>query len=337
MSRFGIIGRADQGGLAAQSLDVALHIAPDAVLIVDIGEQGRGPANLSGWSSLDVPGRVTSGGYPTDEEIRWFVDRCDVIYVPECTYHHGVPQYCAEQGVRLLVHANPELWSLNYFGPTTTACNPSTWRMDLLPEGSIYLPMPTSVSENPWHELTWAPPFTFLHVTQPAMYDRAGTDAVLEALEHVTVPCHLIVRGPHRARFPAQVGVVTIEQRDEVTNRWQVYKDADCLLAPRRYGGLSLLMLEAAGLGLPIITTDVEPQSGWFETAQLPVSRVEKMHTRGGELDVWMPDPKTIAYAMDVHAGEPLIARIGSEDSHRWAQSMSWEQRLPEWKALIHG
>lgn len=347
MARLGVVGRADAGGLAAQSLDVAVHLRPEAVLIVDLGERGRGPVDLSGWSSLGVPGRVTDplshlGGIPSDDEIRWLVERCDVLYTPECTYHHGVAAHCAEQGTRLLIHANPELWDERYFGPTTLACNPSAWRMDLLPAGSILLPMPTTLAAAPWS--AWGPasvaagrPFTFLHVTQPAMYDRAGSDAVLAALELVTQPCRLIVRGPHRASFPDRVGVVQIEQRGDVRNRWQVYADADCLLAPRRYGGLSLLMLEAAGLGLPIITTDVEPQAGWFEAAQLPCPRSERMPTRGGEIDVWQPDPAAIAYLMDAHVGLPDVALAASEDSYRWARSMAWDARLPEWEQLIHG
>lgn len=334
--RLGVIGRADRGGLAAQTFEVANHCDVDAVLLLDLGTAGRSNFEPEPWFQICDQVHITSG-HPTSADVDWLVERCDSVYTAECPYDEfTIPELCDRLDKRYFIHANPELFSESYVTPKSVVLAPTSWRLDLLPVGALDWPMPVDMPLNVRRNI---PMRTFLHVTQPAMLDRAGTDALLDALLYMEEPFRLRVAGPRAGEVAARAvdlpRVLDVEVVRSVRDRWEIYEGSDVLVAPRRYGGLSLLMQEAAALGMPIVALDCEPQQHWQLPGLVPARRPYPYTMKGGSVDVWDCDPAELAWAMTRLVQDAEWAEHCSDAAGRWASTISWFARAPEWLGLF--
>jgi glycosyltransferase involved in cell wall biosynthesis len=105
---------------------------------------------------------------------------------------------------------------------------------------------------------------------------------------------------------------------------------------PRRYGGLSLPMQEAASLGMGVITTDLEPQNRWFPPDSLvPASLYAQFRTPVGRIDIHACDPRDLAAKMDEFSRDPGLMAWCSRASEVYAQSISWETLKPQYEELF--
>lgn len=168
------------------------------------------------------------------------------------------------------------------------------------------------------------------HTAAPAFHDRNGTDTVLKAAALLprTLDLRLLIRGPRPARFryvnvPIPVTwLPPVHRYDEV-----IPDEADVMLLPRRYGGLSLPVQEAAARGLPVLMTDLEPQRAWFpEMALLPATVAEPLIAmRGGAFDVYGADPRELAdRIVGLREDDAAVAYL-SDVARTFGQSLSWD------------
>lgn len=335
MTRFGVIGRADRGGLAAQTRAVAEHLPVDAAMIVDLGQTSRGPLDLDSWRDLVPEIRVVQNP-PTDDDVRWLVDQVDVLYTAESTYHPGLNAYCHERGVRLVVHANAEIHDPVASGYEAELWAPTHYRLDLLPRWTQVVPMPVDVAP----VIATPPddrPLRLLHVAAPAFNDRNGTALVLDALPGLQHEATLVIVGDDGQTYPERYGRVSIERRPTVDDRWSNYENVDALVLPRRYGGLCLPMLEAASRGLPVVTLDLEPQHSWFVYPLVPAYEVRRVVMKGEPAGHPIHDanPSELVDRID-QLSDPTTWLAWSRAAYGWAQSLSWERHAPLWSRRLH-
>lgn len=331
--RRGLIARADNGGLGHLTWELARHVDFDRIVVVDLDDAGRGPLFLDRYD-----GDVFVSPFPlSDDAVEWLVDGCDVVYTAEIGYRPDLFARLRAADVRSVLHLMPELYAADNGGDDDPdlLVTPTTWVLDRLPERTHVLPVPVALDRFEQRHVESVE--TLLHVTAPAMLDRNGTLAVLSALSRIESDCRLVVAGNgSTANLPSRVGHVDVEIRGPVDEYWRLYDDVDALVLPRRYGGLSLPMNEAAAAGLPIVTTDLSPQNDWTDPAlRVATLGSKSVRMKGGRYDVFEPDPTALAATVDLLVSDPDVAASASERSSMYAGVKSWPNWQPTYESWL--
>lgn len=322
----GVLLRADEGGLGTLTQEVARHVDPDGVLIVEV-DPPRGHVDLTRYQGAAHVTRISWPWRPGDEHTaRAFAEAHRTIYTAETLY--GLPR----TGGRLVVHAMPELWA----GETDRdVWAPTSWQLHRLPHDTRVMPVPVDRERCAPREVTRVR--RMLHVSAPAMLDRNGTQFVAQALPYCHQPFELIITGPGKPLEATMVGKVKVTPGPDVRDYWRAYDDVDALVLPRRYGGLSLPMQEAASIGLPIVSLALEPQVGWLcpylAVPTLPGPRRARM--KGGDFVVYEASPEALALTLDALVGSERIVAEAHTASLHWGKSLAWDHWAPTWKEAL--
>jgi hypothetical protein len=335
-----MIVRADCGGLGNQTWEVWRHLDPEMTLVVMMGPEARGfedqarypaPSDSTWYARRTIPPALL-----TD-----FANHCDVVFTIESAYCHLGLDIINAAGARTVLLANPELYDHREHGTPSQLYVPTTWNTSPRQHPAEVLPQPVALDrfDRPLRAWGSGQCETFYHQAAPAMLDRNGTQALLNALPHVLHDCHLIISGA--AEIPTQkIGHVSVESRTiPAENYWDTYPiSADALVLPRRYGGLCLPVLEAAALGMPSIMTGVQPQVTWPSVIPIPTRMRETVGMKGGPVHVWAPSPIEIARAMDACLTAPTDQWQGRRRAAwEWARENSWGELLPTWQEALRG
>ena len=180
---------------------------------------------------------------------------CDVVYSAETFYDPRLDEAAEAGRIRTVRHVNPELFGGEY---ATAYWYPTSWRpVDHLPPGPV---MPLGIPDD-WIRGRPAGPGLALHVGgHRAAGDRNGTKLAIDIAQ----------RSKHwRWRFTSQDGIGAVprgliartEFVKDTHDRWELYDGCAVLLLPRRYGGQSLPVVEAAARGLAVVMPDTPPNS----------------------------------------------------------------------------
>lgn len=350
----GVIARADRGGLAAQTLDVARHLQPARILVVDLGPAGRGPTEIDkvtgAYQLAEVMVSVTDERcHPTEDEVTRFVAGLDVVWSAETLYHPETARIAADAGCATVLHCNPELVRRDHVPPTAMWL-PTSWEAHRVPEAKV-VPHPVDTER---FRPRAAPERVeeLFHLPAPAMLDRNGTDLVLPGLRDFPHPARLTIHGDPRPprrrrgtwRHPPRVRNVTIEIAAETSDNADLWnRPIDLFLLPRRYGGLSLPLAEAAAQALPIVTLDLEPQNAWCHPAGLipPIPQRRRAFPgsfdgkggviAGGEFAIHKASPQVLSKRLAALADDAGTLREMSDASRRWAEANSWLALKPLW------
>ncbi|HUV09823.1 MAG TPA: hypothetical protein VMX12_02525 [Acidimicrobiia bacterium] len=332
MKRLGVIARADSGGLGNLLWELCRHLEPARVLIMDLGVHGRSDCHFDRFEGLDY--RVSTGWAPKPDERRWLLDGCDVLYGAETWYADEMPHEARARNVRTVLHVMPELYL-----PSRVADElwvPTTWRRAHLP-GTRLVPVPVALDRFEYRRRS--PAKHFVHVWAPAMLDRNGTDPTLAALEAVTQPIDVTLLGGRSVQLEGRAPVTMKSFRepgeypDDYFDLWP--DDADVLVLPRRFAGLSMPVQEAAARGMPAIMTGCEPQSGWPGVMQVRSRGSSNATMAGGQIPVHDPDPASVAEAIDRLAADPGLAGLYSDRAYAWAQGLSWDVWADRYRELF--
>lgn len=331
MQRLGVIARADNGGLGNLLWEMCRHLEPDRVLIMDLGEFGRSDVHLDRFDGLDT--RVVHGlGIPPDDRA-WLLDGCDVLYSAETWYEDDVAVEAAEAGVRTVLHIMPELFTPNRIADELWI--PTTYRRGFVPEARL-VPVPVALDRFDYKPRT--PAHHFVSLWAPAMLDRNGTDVAFSALELISDEILFTVIGAQQNVEMPTASPVTLDctPRPYPDNYFDVWPDdADVLVLPRRYAGLSMPVQEAAARGMPAIMTGCEPQRDWPGVVTIPIRGRRQIRMAGGLVDVWDPDPTAVAREIDRLASTPAHAEQMSAAARRWAEGLSWDVWAPRYRDLL--
>lgn len=331
--KLGIIGRADSRGIAHQSQMYAEALKPAKVLCVMLGDKAW-PEDAGRW-----PGRHVifvqhdrRDGTLNEHRVRQFLKDLDVVLAVETVYDWRLCDWAREAGVRTVVVGNPEFYShwqdIHAERPHPDKWVwPTDWLLDRMPSTTV-LPVPCverpQVAADPD-----AIPLKILHVAgHAAAGDRNGTTLFAEAVPllksevEVTIvgqdgwlpPIHL--PGKSRARIKAYP--------KGVEDRWEMYRDKHLLVAPRRYGGLSLPTIEAISCGVPAMMPNCPPNKMW------PGPRIEARmgrlhHAPGGRVPTTAVAPRDIARAIDILAERREVLARHMEEAQHFARTNSWD------------
>jgi glycosyltransferase involved in cell wall biosynthesis len=340
--KLGIIVRADNGGLGVQTLELARHLNPAKVLIMDISGY-NGAQNYFERYDFCPDRRIHKSQVAeellTRQVIDEWIDGLDVVFTCEIPYNYYLFEACRAKGIKTVLQYNWEF--LDYTRqPALTKpdlfLSPGQWHMNEMLEmfpNTKYIPVPINRKVCPYREVKQAK--TFVHVAGVKLYeDRNGTEIVLRAIPLVQSDVKFIIYTQHEIE-PELLTLVQddlrVEVRSENLSYGECWAEGDVSILPRRYGGLSLQLNEAMSSGMIPICTDIEPQNTFLHHMSLIATcGSKKVMTRGTEIDCYDVDPAVLAKKIDRLSELPEESIIELNKFYNdLAESISWEKMTP--------
>jgi glycosyltransferase involved in cell wall biosynthesis len=337
----GLIARADDTGLGIQTWEFARHMHPDRVMVIDISHLKRNTLHPDRF-----PGATIVHGFPDATDIEYFLDGLDVAFTAESTYGPLLLPTAERAGVRTVVQYNYEFLDERpeHGTAATVLAAPSSWHYDDVEHpGKIMLPVPIATSRFPKRETTDRAR-RFLHVIgRPAIHDRNGTADLVQALRFVRADIEVVFACQDRryiSDFTAEVNFppnIKLTCLSEQANYWDLYRDIDALIMPRKFGGLCLPVQEALGAGIPVIMPDIAPNNTWLPKDWLvPATRTGEFKARR-MIDLHMVDHIALAARIDLLAGDSDFYCGAVESAHQLADALSWDAMRPQYEQALAG
>lgn len=326
--RLGCIVRAEARGLAHQTLDVCRNLDPDRVLLIDPGPDKRFTQHPERFAAWEVTTARWTAGRLDERVVRPWLQGLSVVYTAETPYDARLPQWAAEAGCGVVVHANPEFLNTQDAAAAVTWWAATPWRLEHLPGRTRVVPMP--VPEAPQRAELNGPP-RFLHVAGwPAVGDRNGTGIVAEAAAHMTSDAEVVIRGQHKDVARYRRPNLRVEAGN-VPDMWDLYRQADVLVSPRRFGGLHLPALEALAAGLIVVMSDCPPNDVW-PGPRIPTTGTQTVATRAGVIPLHDCDPHALAVCLDDLATNPVLVDKYRQEAADWVHANTWDALRPMWE-----
>lgn len=314
--RWGLIARSETDrGLGIQTKAMFDNLSPDTTLVVVVPGSGFAahPENYPGSTIVKLD------NHQLDEEIvRDWWKGLDVVVSVETLYDWRLVEWAKADGVRTVVHGNPEFWMASNPQPDMWWW-PTKWRTDKLPQGLI-VPVPVE------RRLNVAAPLDdtnlrAVHIAGNAMFDRNGTGILLNGMRQVPkgVKLHIYHQTPLARNFHSH-----IRHLGSVTDRWSMYEGQHVLVLPRRYGGLCLPALEAMSCGLVPIMPNCSPNFYW------PIYTVEgdlgrEIQMQGGTIETYDAYTTQVANALKFFAADLRRLERYQTAVAEWVEYNTWD------------
>lgn len=346
--RFGLIARADDRGLGIQTWEIARHLRPDRVLVVQMPADQEQLVQPDVTRFLDIVDQVAvvhaeSMGDPS--AVDPWLHGLDVVYSAETFYDWRFCDRARRLGVRTVLHCNPEFWK--HWRPEhqgdplpDVIWTPTDWQLDHpnMPKVDRVVPMPVPIDRWPEPRECESGPIRFLHINgHNAMADRNGTRALFMAMRRMTQPAVVTVTTQRQVltapgRLPRHVAYRRVLGNQ--ADYWSLYPGHDVLVLPRRYGGLCLPANEAAGAGLALVLPDVSPNAHW-PGPKIPTTGARQLDVPLGLIDCHEPDIAQLTATLDALAADPDLVRVTQQLSRDWAVKHSWDALEPLWREAL--
>lgn len=325
----GLVVRGEkERGLGVQIRAIFDNLHPTKTLGIDMGTLSPYPQDFSHFPNVATTPWTGDGQCVDHNLLHEFCRDLDIVFSIETFYDIHLPDIAREHNVASILYANAEFHrhSLQPDLPAPTMFwLPTRWRADHIPVAHhVPMPITTIPHSRPRHHAA-----TFLHIAgHKAARDRNGTRAVLQSLRRTQVP--VIIRTQSPLQLPGTHNAII--QRHNFPTTAELFAGADCLILPRRYGGLCLPISEALARGMPVIASDRIPESDWLPADTLvpaPISGV--VRTPAGNIPAHNPDPHAIAQTVNrLHQDKELFAKL-SWAALDEAESRSWKKLRPLW------
>lgn len=308
----GILARDTVTGLGSQSLEVHHNLTPDVTVVVNLGPHAQTPSRRD-W-------------YPDRVDVEWQRDRtlpgayealkdCDVVWSAESFYDPNLSQRLDRAGVATVLHVNPELYDPKHSSHwASTYWTPTRWLPNLWPPGTEVVPMPcpTHRYSEPWVE---SPP-RIVHPTARAMADRHGTQDVKTVAPRFHDHGWIVDAVGPGAR--------------QVTHYWERDPGATLMVLPRRYGGLSLPVLEAFSAGVPVVMSAIPPNLDW-PVVGVKAKRGNDLKMKSGIMPVYNVAPSRLTETVVNLMVDTSRLSQQAKVVYEWAQENSWHNLKPFW------
>lgn len=339
--RLGLIARADSRGLGIQTRAVHDHLHPAKTMVIDCTSAKPLPIRHD-W----YPNATWIKGTPRASDFAAWLPGLDVVYTAETPYSHSLFEVAQKMGVRTVLHVNPEF--LDHIRkpylpkPSLFAC-PTHWLWNRIPEPKALLPVPVATERFTPHTAEKAT--RFLHVVgRPAIHDRAGTADLLLALESVTSEIAVTITCQEPGYVNQLMSVNNIHLPDNITltvadgdveDHADLYTGHHVLISPRRFGGLSLPMQEACAAGMPVIATEVSPNTDWLPADWLVRASYAGEFMAHTSVDLYTVDHHALAAKITQLAADKRYFQEASQQALAIAKQLSWEQLTPLYQRVL--
>jgi glycosyltransferase involved in cell wall biosynthesis len=332
--KLGMVVRDDQGGLGNLTREAWSRLKPQVTCVVQ-ARPCRGEPNPE-YFQRDWTRTFNVSNPIENQQWRVMASEADVWWTAETWYCPQAERILANAGRKTVLYAMPELFGMSH---ADEVWNPTNYLTDRNRLGDV-VEWPVTLPGS-WKCRTSVR--RVLHVSGGAQYDRNGTETFLEALRLVTRPCEVVLHQPDLANRTSNTVLKSLKggpftlrvNPDYVRNLKSLLDWADVLVLPRRYAGLCLPAYEAFASGCLVVMPDVAPQDGW-PIVPVPAYRDGWGAMKGGRVPMWETDVEALAGTIDMLLGAETPAVVGaSRKGREWAEAMSWENRISEWKERL--
>lgn len=341
--RIGLIARADQRGIAYQAEEFYRHMQPAKVLCVMMHDKawpedaGRYPGRDVVFVDHDRTARTLD-----EHKVRRFLKGLDVVFAVETVYDWRMCDWAREMGVRTVLQGNPELTkhvtpeAADWPHPDKWVW-PTDWLLDQMPSTTV-LPVPC-VDRPRTAAQPDTGPLQILHVAgHAAAGDRNGTELFAEAVPLIKAEVEVTIVGQDGSlppiHLPGRSRARIKSYPRGIEDRWEMYRDKHLLVAPRRYGGLSLPTIEAMSCGVAVMMPNCPPNKMW------PGPRIEARmgrlhHAPGGRVPTTAVAPRDIARMIDAFAEDGDLRVRYMRQAEQFAADNSWEKLKPRYLEVL--
>jgi hypothetical protein len=306
------------------------NLKPDKTLVVVVPQSGF-KSNVKNYPDATII-TLTHEGLIEEQVRDWWKD-LDVVISVETLYDWRIAEWGRSDGVKTIVHGNPEFYVSTKIQPDHWWW-PTSWRTDVIPAGPI-IPVPVSTPVNRAAD-PYSGSIRLVHIVgNKAMGDRNGTALVQEGAEHCRFDVEISSysqAGPVGA--PQRLGLTQFYDLKPVEDRWTMYDGQHALILPRRYGGLCLPALEAMSSGLAVIMTDCSPNMDW---PIIPLESEPSRHLQMqcGIVETFDARANNVGSIMNHLYINRQILADAQEKAWDWAQENTWEKLAPMYFAQL--
>lgn len=306
--KLGLIAFGNDGGLGAQTRRLAHFLEPDRILLIDSTKFSPNKQFHREWYHGDV---MVTDGFPRNSECLAFLDGLTHVFTVENPYNFYLVKAAQERGIKVICQTNYEFCE-NVAAPWLPVPDvfamPSYWKLEemeaLFPGRVVYLPPPLAALEfskvraaNVYNNYT--PKFIHIVGTR-AWNDRNGTLDLLNALPLSKGHYTLTIYSQHELPEEYQTRDPRVRfQIGNLVENASLYYDADALILPRRYGGLSLTTNEALTCGIPVMMPDISPNNQLLPKDWLVPARVRHQFKARALIDLYETDIEGLAQKLD--------------------------------------
>lgn len=331
--RIGFIARFDNSGLGTMSREIAEHLKPVKILLVENGVYQTFPERYNQFDTRRISAEQTI----RPDDMMWFFKDIDLILSVETFYNWGLVLFAKRRRVKTALITMFEMTQEvlpDY--PDLFIC-PS--ELDQLVFQRFkdksrveFLPFPVCTDKLQWKKRGLAK--NFVHTaSHGGVAGRKGTQLLLDAMKFVKsdidlhiytwkdIPCQ-----DHRIK------ILKVNFKDY----WQCWQQGDVLVYPQDYNGICLPVVEAWASGLGVISTDIFPFNTYLPK-DLLFQPESFYRTRAGasliEVDAAKISPKDIAAKIDAVAFKDIskFSLAGKE----WAEKNNWDALLLKYNELF--
>lgn len=344
--KIGLLAYSTNTGLGHQTLEFYQHLAPHKTLVVDINRFNNMETHHERF--MGANNKVTYG-LPTNEDCEWLTDDVDIVFVAETPLNYHLFEAAQRKGVIAIQQYNYEF--LDYFRhpewskPSYLAA-PTHWNIEKVRALNIApvidLPVPVNREKIPFRVINELK--TFVHVIgRPAYMDRNGTLDFIEAILRLNkeFKYKIYYQKPSDTRAMEYFAPVltqinraksllgdNLEVIVDIEDYADIYASGDCLVLPRRYGGLCLPVNEALSAGMPVVMTDLSPNNDW-----LPKEWLVPTYSNGSfqfhvAVDVYAAYVTELWQTM-MHMASNI--ELYNAQANQIAQSISWDYLKEEY------
>lgn len=342
--KLGIVAFANESGLGYQTRRLCDMLKPDRVLLVNSTQFSKNKQLHTEW--YDAYTGILCKGIPTNQEVIRFTQGLTHILLCENPINFYLLSLCKQRGIHLYIQTNYEFCDhLKQKLPLPAQfIMPSYWMVEEMKKrfGSqlvTYVPPPIQPDEFALvreENMFRRGKRRFIHIVGTlAVHDRNGTLDLLEALGHTTTDFDLVVYSQHQ--LPEGYRVAGVEYRiGSVASPAELYRDADALILPRRYGGLSLTTNEALMSGLPVIMSDISPNNQLLPHNWVVQAAKIGSFTARTEIDIYKTNSQRLAATLDTLATltDPQFQELKKEAFQLAVDSFSPAAVLPIYTQL---
>lgn len=330
--KLGLIARCEDRGLGNLTREFYEHMNPDRVLLVlPHNELEKHTSWYPGatWAELDTKTVGNIGTHFVNENlVREWLHGLDIVYTAETFYDWKITEWAREQAVRTVCHAMPEYFRTERAPMVDQWWNPTTYRQGFMPRKTRIVAVPIATEHFTFSTSEQVTPIQWLHPAgSRAAKDRNGTVTLMRALK-LTKQSHDVTIcaqdsfdwGVHPAR-----GVRLTQHHNTAEHYWDLYRDKNAVILPRKYGGLCLPAHEAMAAGCALVMTDTRPQN-----EEWPIVPIE-CEMDGGVMGIYehkiplaQAQPGAVAEVMDYLAANPVAVTTARNRSRAYAELHSW-------------
>lgn len=344
--KIGLLAYSTDTGLGIQTMNFYKHMKPHKTLIADL-------SNFNGMEThhermTDNPsGEVrVAMGIPDCTFMDWLTDDVDIVFVCETPLNYCLFEKAEAKGVKTVLQYNYEF--LDYLQapdkpkPSVLAA-PSIWHKKDVEAANfapvIDLPVPTDATNIDYREISECR--TMFHIAgKQAVHDRNGTMTFIEAAVKCGNKFKYVIYAQQLdgttetliEKAQAKIDLTVIYNTPDY---FDMYKDGDVMVMPRKYGGLCLPMQEALVAGIPVIMPDVEPNGYRLPKQWLVKATYSHSFMTRTQIEIFETDPNQLAFKMCEFADHEFM-KWSNQEAKQIGKGLKWETLTPLYHTIFN-